>query len=83
MVPRSLDPGEAHGAHKPRCAARRAKMRRGRKNRPASPARRRQARDDKWRVGPGYQRPDISDQEAKEVKEVKEAKEGRASPLKG
>ena len=35
IVPRSLHPGEAHGAHKPRCAARRARMRRGRKSRAA------------------------------------------------
>jgi len=32
---RSLDPGEAHGAHKPRSATRRATMRRGRESRVA------------------------------------------------
>ena len=32
---RSLDPGEAHGAHKSRCATRRARIRRGRENRVA------------------------------------------------
>jgi len=32
---RSLDPGEAHGAQKPRCATRRAKLRCGRENRVA------------------------------------------------
>ena len=41
---RSLDPGEARGAHKSRCVTRRAKLRRGRKKSG------RFARDDKSRV---------------------------------